>query len=103
MPKNTGISWQQRFEDFDRANPHVWERYKSLALEYLGANNFIISSKDLISVIRWHTDIQVEEGIKKQSARFKINDAFSSRYARKFIDHYPQHTQRFNLRELRSF
>lgn len=101
--KTNGESWQARFEEFDRKNPHIYERFRSLANEYIGANNFKISAKDIVSVIRWHTDVHTIEGQKNKSKRFKVNDAYISRYVRKYLQEYPQHKERFVIKQLRSF
>jgi hypothetical protein len=95
-------TWQARFEEFDNKNPHIYEEFKRLALEYIGANNYKLSSKDIISVIRWHTDLKTLTD-KKKSGKFRINDVFTSRYARKFIEEFPDHKDRFETRSIRSF
>jgi gentisate 1,2-dioxygenase len=102
MDKAPDGTWQALFEKFDQDNPHIWEEFKRLAQEYIGANNFKLSSKDIISVIRWHTDLKTASD-KKQAGKFRINDVFTSRYARKFIEQFPQHKDRFETRSIRSY
>lgn len=105
--KNTGKTIQQAFDEFHKNNPLVYRHFKRMALEAIGKKKKKLSSKMIINVIRWEIYMETieltlftdNEGKKN---KFKINDAYTSRYARLFTDEFPQHREIFNMRELRS-
>lgn len=102
----TGVSIQKAFEDFDRLNPKVWDKFKELALMAINRGKTKISFKMIMNVIRWEYFIQTNEQLSlfhdELPEKFKINDAYGSRYARKFIAEFPQHQDKIDLRKLRS-
>lgn len=65
-----------------------------------------ISFKMIMNVIRWEIFLKVEEptlfSIDGKVVKFKINDAYGSRYARMFIDEHPKHSDKIELRRLRA-
>jgi hypothetical protein len=70
---------EQRFEDFDSANPHVFELFKRFALELLVAGRSRYGANDIISRIRWDT------ALRTTGDRFKINNDFARPYAQKLV------------------
>ncbi len=95
----TGVSIDQSFEQYHKDNPTIYELFIGYALSWLATGAKKISSKQIIGRIRWEIEVET----KGDSARtFKINDIYSSRYARKFIADYPEYSERFELRGLRS-
>jgi hypothetical protein len=104
--ENTGRTIQEAFEEFHRLNPSVYNECKKLALDAIQKGRKKISFKLIINVIRWEKYLQTEEPTLwnqdgKQVA-FKINDAYSSRYARLFRSEFPQYADRIEFRDLRS-
>lgn len=104
----TGKSISEAFERFDRCNPNVYELFKRYTREVLkkkggwtkekGLNpNFKTSAKLIINRIRWEMYFETNS-----EDAFKINDAFSAYYARKFANDYPVFKDIFNYRDLRS-
>lgn len=87
---------QDAFQQFHKNNPDVYSGFKTLAFKAIKAGKKKISSKAIINVLRWEFSFSVE------STKFKINDAFTSRYARLFIKDYPEYKSRFELRALRA-
>jgi len=93
----TGKTIDQSFKEFHRKNPVIYElfcKYAKHLLETVGKKK--TSSKLLINRIRW------EMTITTTGNDYKINDAFTSRYARLYIKDFPQHATKFELRELRT-
>lgn len=88
---------QEKFEQFDQDNPRVYELFVKYAAKAL-ATGKMTSSKLIINRIRW--DVYLET--KDESSTFKINDAYSSRYVRKFLLQFPKYTGQFELRTLRT-
>lgn len=103
----TGRTIQQAFNDFHQNNPQVFEIFSDQVFRALNKGKKKISSKAIINWIRWEKFIETHDEVKieifGEPQQFKINDAYSSRYARLFIDKHPDLTDVFELREIRSF
>lgn len=91
-----GTSIRNAFYEFDRDNPHVYNLFKELAFKSIDAKKKKTSAKMIINVIRWHFFLQTNT-----DDEFRINDAFTAHYARKFIEEFPEHKTMFELRKLR--
>ena len=85
------------FEEFDAANPALYQRFKQLAFELIAKGRRRYSSKTIVCVMRFQHDISTNA-----DDEFKINDVVTSRYARKFLAEHPEHADFFELRELRA-
>lgn len=86
----------QRFAEFDAKHPEVWNLFVQKADLLRRRGHKAYSSDAILHAIRWHYAVneQRDEG-------FKINDHFSSRYARKLMATDPTYEGFFQLRELR--
>lgn len=93
----TGKSIDDAFTIFHNKNPRVYEVFLEQCLRAVSLKRTKISAKQIIGYVRWHVSMTTET-----TDGFKINDAFTSRYARLFADKYPQYKDLFNYRELRS-
>lgn len=96
----TGQTIEEAFNDFDRQNPHIYELFKKYLREWWKANKnnpgAKTSSKLIINRIRWEVETTTT------AKDFKINDAFSRSYIRKFARDYPAFANLFEYREIRS-
>ena len=105
--QNTGVSIQEAFEEYHTNNPMVYAEYKKYIFKAIKKKKKKLSSKLVINVIRWDKFMETEEknlftdkdGVKK---KFRISDAYTSRYARLFAKDYPELSTIFNYSELRS-
>ncbi len=104
--QNTGTSIQDAFEQYHRDNPHVYDKFKELALLAINRGKKKISFKMIMNVIRWEYFITTTENnqvtLEGESVKFKINDAYGSRYSRLFIQDFPEHENKIELRKLRT-
>lgn len=122
----TGFTIDQAFENYNLKHPQIYDLFKKFLYELIDAElakhkdwnyNTIkeqktlkTSSKLILNRIRWEvatnwisTDKTSEEKAADQIFDgFKINDAFTSRYARLFCDENPDWSFLFNFRALRS-
>jgi len=124
----TGKTIQESFEAFHKAHPAVYEYFKKYVRQIVDKQkakhipfvNVRTSSKLILNRIRWEISIGAldpryvhEINTKKQDSvewsvlndtyeDFKINDAFTSRYVRLFMDDFPTWSHIFNTRELRA-
>jgi hypothetical protein len=92
-------SIQELFEMFDREHPDVYEHFVAIAwnLKRSGVRHY--GSKAIFEVIRYHrATTSAADGSKPEP--FKINNIFTSRYARKMIAEYPEFADFFSTREL---
>jgi hypothetical protein len=88
---------QEDFERFHAACPEVFALYCRFAEELLAAGHTRGSSDWILGRIRWFYKVD-----SPRPGGFKINDHFTSRYARLLIRTDPRFKGFFELRELRS-
>jgi hypothetical protein len=96
MEEQTSI--QSRFERFDQAHPEIYGEFRAIAYDLLRRGRRHYGSKAILEVIRYHRILSGQD----EHELFKINNNYSSRYARKLIDEDNRFEQFFELRELRS-
>lgn len=92
-----GETIQEAFLKYDSENPKVYEYFCKYAQQVLDKGIRKYSSKLILGRVRWHLSFDL-----KGEYEYKINDAFTSRYARKFAFDHPEHENFFNFRGLRS-
>lgn len=85
---------QERFEAFDRANPHVRAALRNLALMMQARGVRRYGMKGLFEILRWRFAIQTE------GDEYKLNNIYTSRYARLLMDTEPRLAGFFATREL---
>lgn len=95
---------QERFEEFDAANPHVYTLFKRYAYELIRAGHKKLSANLIVNRIRWESATTTTgSGWHVTAGKpFLINDNFSNRYARKFVADFPKLMDRFEFREIRT-
>lgn len=96
--EQTGRSIEAAFAEYHANNPLVYDLFKEQVFRAIRLNRAKISSKQIIGYLRWEVALQVNNN----KDEFKINDAFTSHYARLFAKDHPQHADIFNFRDLRS-
>ncbi len=82
----------ERFDEYDRTNPHIYSMFVRFAKEAAASGRKRAGVALIIERMRWETTI---------SARyddFKINQNYAAFYARKFMQDYPQYLGFFTLR-----
>ena len=87
----------ERFADFHRKNPHIYRKLVNLAREVKGAGHDHCSIDFLFHRLRWHYRIEL-----KDKSPFKLDDHFTSRYARAIMMCEPDLSDFFEVRKLRS-
>lgn len=104
--QNTGRSIQEDFKKFHENNPHVYQTIKKEAFKLLKGGAKKISIKRVANVVRWDKYFITNEPtlfeIEGEQRRFKINDAFTSRYNRLFITEHPELADKLETRRLRA-
>jgi len=88
---------QERFEEFHKNHPDVFERFKDLAFRLKHAGREHFGAKALMENVRFYFATS-SQGVEE----FKINNSFISRYARLLVQLYPEFEGFFEMRELRA-
>src|SRR4051812_10087630 len=93
MPR-TKRTIQDRFEEFHKANPHVYAMFVHFTKELLRRGHKRISPDFILHRIRWEmlvpTVPTAGSGWHVSAKRpYKINDHFASRYGRLLIANHP--------------
>lgn len=86
---------QERFEAFHAANPHVYESLRALAFQMFRAGVTRYSVKSLFETLRWHYTLST------RGDTFRLNNDFTSHYARLLIEQQPELAGFFEVRALR--
>lgn len=91
-----GSKLDQAFAEFHRDNPHVYDALVRLSRQAVGVGRTRVGMKMLFEVLRWEHFIQTTD------PDFKLNNNYTSRYARLIMDQEPDLAGIFDLRTLRS-
>lgn len=83
-----------RFEEFDRANPEVWNLFLQFAHQAINSGVSKTSGTLIINRIRWECQVSMFHS----DFNFKINDHHTPFYVRKFQAWYPSLADLFNTR-----
>lgn len=89
---------QERFEEFDRKHPAVYEEFRRLAEQLLANGREYYSADAILHVVRYHRAI----GLPKDESGYRLNDHYSSRFARKLMSEDARFANFFELRTIRT-
>lgn len=84
------------FREFDAQHPEVFDLFADYARRAKQAGHDHYSADAILHRIRWFHHID------RGNREFKLNNNFTSRYARKLIEHDPEFAGFFELRVLKS-
>ena len=87
---------QERFEEFHRLNPWVYDRLVKLARELHAKGMKHLGINMLWEVLRW----QFYQQTTDPNSRWHMNDHYPSRYARRIMDTEPDLKGVFETRKL---
>lgn len=103
---STGLSIQDSFEKFHRANPEIFLLIVKECDRAIRAGKRKFSIKAIGNYIRWNIFIETKEdtlfSVRGEVKKFRLNDAYLSRYARLLIITYPHMKDYVELRDLRA-
>lgn len=86
----------ERFAAFHEANPHVADLLEHYAAQWLAAGNKLVGVKALIERLRW------EAGTQTTATDYRLNNSFTSHYARLLIERRPEWVDSIETRQLRA-
>ena len=103
--QNTGKSIDQAFAEYHAANPRMYELFDKYAKQLISSGNRKISFKLIGNRIRWEIYINTNEqtafNVGGNPRRFRLNDAYISRYARLWVEQNPNFAGIVEMRGLR--
>jgi hypothetical protein len=89
---------QERFMQFHHDNPWILDRLLAMTNDLLKKGRKKCGMKMLWEVLRWN----VETGEIVVTKDFKLNNIYTSRYARMIADLHPMYANVFEQRDLRT-
>lgn len=92
-------SIEQRFWRFHTSHPEVYRELAGLARQALAAGRERLGLKMLFEVVRWNRSLA---GLPAEGEDFKLNNDYTSRYARLLMEREPDLEGLFATRELRA-
>ena len=103
---NTGKSIQEAFDEFHKNNPEILLLIVKECDRAVRAGKKKFSIKAIGNYIRWNIFIETKEdtlfNLKGEVKKFRLNDAYLSRYSRLIIETYPHFEKYIEMRDLRS-
>jgi len=81
------------FKAYDAANPDIWTAFKKFTFQLIDKGVACYGAKAIFEKIRF------EVTLEKGANAFKLNNNFTAKYARKFMDLYPWHKGFFQVRQ----
>lgn len=94
--KLNGCSIRDGFSKFHTENPHVYKAFESQVFRAIGLGKKKIGAKSIVEWIRWEVYLSTND------ISFKINNNYTSYYARLFVEKHPEHADIFSFRKLRN-
>ena len=91
------ITIQERFEKFHSDHPHVYEILVKFAKEAKKSGKTKLGTKLLVERARWELMF-----LTKSEDSFKINNSYTSRYARLIMEQEGELEDFFNLRNIKT-
>jgi hypothetical protein len=93
-PRGAGL--EAKFWEFHTQNPDVYQKLRSLALQMRRRGVEQYSIKSLFEVLRWHHALTTND-----PSGYKLNNNYTSFYARLLMEREPELEGFFELRSLR--
>lgn len=94
---------REQCEAFHNKHPEVWRLFVRFTKELIAAGHRHYSAKGIFERIRWEQDVVRQKGcIVFQKQQFKLNNNYSSFYARRFMRMFPDHDGFFRTRKRKS-
>ena len=93
--ERASMTIDDRFWEFHAKHPEVYDKFEKIARQVRNAGRTHYSAKIIIERVRHETNAGA-----KGSREFKINNSYTSRYARHLVEEHPEFKGFFEFREL---
>ncbi len=98
LPAGTNqLSLDEQFDVWIGSNPKIWALFEKYAMDLARRGFQHYGAKAVVERMRWHLNIELPVG-----EEFVMNNNYTSRLARRFVELHPEHGSLFRMRELRS-
>ena len=98
-PLTRGQKLDFEFDQFIESNPHVYERFRMLAVKLKAKGHERWGAKSLWEVLRWELAMETNAPV----GSYSLNNNYTSRMARKLMQDSPEDFEGFfELRKLKS-
>ena len=91
------LTIEERFQNFDSANPHIYQIIERMAVDLAARGHRRIGIKMLWETLRYRYAVQTSG-----DDSYHLNNIYTSRYARKLTQAHPELAHRIELRELKA-
>lgn len=83
------------FKNYHAQSPDIYREFKKLAFQLINRGYVRLGAKQIFEVIRWHTMVEGND-------HYKVNNSFTSDYARLFESDHPIYDGYFSKRLCKS-
>ena len=84
---NRALQLDAEFDRFCHENPHVYQRFRTLAVKIKAKGHERWGAKSLWEVLRWELALETNAGVQQPA----LNNNFTSRMARKLMEEEPEY------------
>lgn len=91
---------EDRYNDWILENIHVYELFCKFTLQAIESGKKKISHWLIVNRLRWEVEIETN-GMCEEDKDYKISNDYIAFLARDFIKDYPQHSEIFNLKQMK--
>ena len=95
MTDQPHVSLLNKFNDWHRDNPQVYELFKRFTFDAINRGHQRLSAWLIVGRIRWETSV-VTHGDD-----YKISNDYIALYARKFMHDHPEHDGFFKIKAMK--
>jgi hypothetical protein len=95
LPSEQSLTPRQKFEAFHTRNPQVYRELETMSAQLVARGRKRIGLKMLTEVLRWEHQMRTDD----PNSHFKINNSYTSYYARLLIENHPDWEGLFEMRE----
>jgi len=90
-------SIDERFEAVHKEHPEIYEAFKEVTFDLMRRGFQRFSQDGVMHIVRYTKSASAED-----MERYRINNDYVSRYARLFINDYPEHESFFRIKPLKN-
>ena len=91
---------EDRYNDWIIENIHVYDLFCKFTLQAIESGKKKISHWLIVNRLRWEVEIETN-GMCEQDKDYKISNDYIAFLARDFVKDYPQHSEIFNLKQMK--
>jgi len=95
----SNLTIEERFQNFDSANPHIYQLIERMAIDLAIRGHRRIGIKMIWETLRYRYAVQ---STGDGDDAYHLNNIYTSRYARKLTQQHPDLAARIELRELKA-